>query len=230
MSKFDRITVVQKMKATGMVPVFYHPHAEVAIEVILACYAGGVRAVEFTNRGDGAHRVFEQVMEAARVHMPELALGIGSVLDAGTASLYMQLGADFIVSPALVEEMAVVCNRRKVLWSPGCGSVSEIVRAHELGAELVKVFPGTEVGGPSFVKAVRGPMPWTQLMPTGGVSPDKDNLKAWFDAGVACVGMGSQLITKDVLMAFAKKTDAGVAPQLEKKVHETLDLIADLRK
>lgn len=230
MSKFDRITVVQKMKATGMVPVFYHPDAEVATEVILACYAGGVRAVEFTNRGDGAHKVFEQVMEAARVRMPELALGIGSVLDAGTASLYMQLGADFVVSPALVEEMAVVCNRRKVLWSPGCGSVSEIVRAHELGAELVKIFPGSEVGGPSFAQAVRGPMPWTQLMPTGGVSPDRDNLKAWFGAGVACVGMGSKLITKEVMMAFAKKTDAVIPKQLENKVRETLDLIADLRK
>lgn len=202
MAAFDRNTVSDKLGETGVIPVFYHSDSDLAYQVIKACYEGGVRAVEFTNRGDGAHLVFEKLIGKVRNELPELALGVGSVLDSGTASVYIQLGADFIVSPALVSEMAVVCNRRKILWSPGCGTVSEIVRAHELGADIVKIFPGSEVGGPSFVKAVKGPMPWTRIMPTGGVSPTEDNLKAWFGAGVHCVGMGSKLITKELLQNF----------------------------
>jgi 2-dehydro-3-deoxyphosphogluconate aldolase/(4S)-4-hydroxy-2-oxoglutarate aldolase len=222
MAAFDRITVSTKLGETGVVPVFYHPDADLAYAVIKACYEGGIRAVEFTNRGDRAHLVFEKVIVKVRMELPELALGVGSVLDAGSTSLYLQLGADFIVSPALVPEMAAVCNRRKVLWSPGCGSVSEIVKAHELGAEIVKIFPGSEVGGPSFVKAVKGPMPWTKIMPTGGVSPTEENLKAWFSAGVHCVGMGSKLITKDLLQNFDHD-------QLKNQVTSVLALLKSIR-
>ncbi len=126
-------------------------------------------------------------------------MGVGSVIDEGTASMYIALGANFIVSPLIDEGTARVCNKRKISWSPGCGSVTEIGRAHELGAEIVKIFPGSQVGGPGFVKSVLGPMPWTSIMPTGGVSPDEENLKAWFEAGATCVGMGSQLFPKEVL-------------------------------
>ena len=202
MAAFDRNTVSRKLGETGVIPVFYHSDTDLAYKVIKACYEGGIRAIEFTNRGDGAHLVFQSIIEKARRELPELALGVGSILDSGTTSLYLQLGADFIVSPALVTEMATVCNRRKVSWSPGCGTVSEIVKAHELGADIVKIFPGSEVGGPSFVKAVKGPMPWTKIMPTGGVSPSEENLKSWFSAGVHCVGMGSKLITKELLKDF----------------------------
>jgi len=199
MARFTRIEVALKMKETGIVPVFYHKDIEICQKVLKACYDGGIRVFEFTNRGDYAHEVFTVLNKYAAQTLPEMILGVGSVVDAGTTSLYIQLGANFIVSPILNEDMAKVCNRRKVMWSPGCGSLSEINKAEELGAEVVKIFPGSEVGGPSFVKAVKGPCPWTNIMPTGGVTPTEDNLKGWFEAGVHCVGMGSQLITKDII-------------------------------
>ena len=199
MSRFTRIEVALKMKETGMVPVFYHKDAGVCKNVVKACYDGGVRVFEFTNRGDFATLVFAELNQWTIENYPEMILGVGSVIDEGTAAMYLALGANFIVSPVIDEGTARVCNKRKVAWSPGCGSVTEINKAHELGAEVVKIFPGTQVGGPEFVKAVKGPMPWASVMPTGGVTPDEANLKAWFNAGVTCVGMGSQLFPPDVL-------------------------------
>jgi len=198
-ARFTRIEVAIAMKETGIVPVFYNKDIETCKKVLMACYKGGVRVFEFTNRGDYAHEVFAELNKWATVEAPEMILGIGSVVDAGTTSLYIQLGANFIVSPVLNPEMAKVCNRRKIAWSPGCGSVTEIGYAEELGAEVVKIFPGSQVGGPSFVKGVKGPFPWTSIMPTGGVEPTEDNLTKWFEAGVHCVGMGSQLITGEVI-------------------------------
>lgn len=199
MAKYTRIEVAQKMAETGMVPVFYHSDIETCKEVLRACYEGGVRVFEFTNRGDFAHEVFGELNKFALKELPGMMLGIGSVVDAGTTALYLQLGANFIVSPILNSEMALVCNRRKVLWSPGCGSLTEINQAHELGAEVVKIFPGTQVGGPGFVESVKGPCPWASIMPTGGVSPTEENLGPWFKAGVTCVGMGSKLFPKEVI-------------------------------
>jgi len=198
MAKFSRIEVFNTMKKTGLVPLFYHSDLEVAKKVISACYHGGAKVLEFTNRGDFAHEVFGKLVKYADEELPEMILGVGSVTDAGTASLYMQLGANFVVTPVLREDIALVCNRKKVLWSPGCASLSEIARAEELGCELVKLFPGGTYG-PGFVKAIKGPQPWTNIMPTGGVSPEKHNLKSWFDAGVTCVGMGSKLISKSTI-------------------------------
>ena len=199
MARFSRIEVALKMKETGLVPVFYHKNPEVCKNVVKACYDGGVRVFEFTNRGDFATLVFAELNKWAIENCPEMIMGVGSVIDEGTASMYLALGANFIVSPLIDEGTAKVCNKRKVSWSPGCGSVTEIGKAHELGAEVVKIFPGSQVGGPDFVKAVLGPMPWTSIMPTGGVTPDEANLKAWFEAGVTCVGMGSQLFPKEIL-------------------------------
>lgn len=199
MARFTRIEVALKMKETGMVPVFYHKDANVCKNVVKACYEGGVRVFEFTNRGDFATLVFAELNQWAIANCPEMIMGVGSVLDQATAAMYIALGANFIVSPVIDEGTARVCNKRKIAWSPGCGSVTEINRAHELGAEVVKIFPGSQVGGPGFVKAVLGPMPWTSIMPTGGVAPAEENLKSWFEAGVTCVGMGSQLFPKDVL-------------------------------
>ena len=199
MARFSKLDVLLEMKNTGIVPVFYHADPEVAKKVVKACYDGGIRAFEFTNRGEYAHEVFGEVSKYVRDEMPEMIMGVGSVIDAPTAALYMQLGANFIVSPLLNEEMAAVCNRRLVPWMPGCGSLSEISKANELGADVTKVFPGSQVGGPGFVKAIKGPCPFTNIMPTGGVSPTEENLKAWFDAGVFCVGMGSKLITKELV-------------------------------
>ena len=194
-----RIDVVLKMRETGAIPLFYHPDPELMKEVISACYRGGMHIFEFTNRGDQAHELFAELLRWSREKMPDLVLGVGTVVDAGTCSLYIQLGARFIVSPLLNEEMARVCNRRKVLWIPGCATASEINRAEELGAEIVKLFPGPTVGGARFLKAYLGPCPWSNIMPSGGVSPTRENLSEWFEAGAFCVGMGSQLITGEII-------------------------------
>ncbi|NRB63880.1 MAG: bifunctional 4-hydroxy-2-oxoglutarate aldolase/2-dehydro-3-deoxy-phosphogluconate aldolase [Saprospiraceae bacterium] len=193
MAAYTRMDVAQKMKETGIIPVFYHASIDIARQVLGACYRGGIRVFEFTNRGDFAQDIFAELIKYAQRELPGMMLGIGSVMDAGTAAMYMQLGANFVVSPILNPEMAIVCNRRKVLWSPCCGTLTEISRAHELGAEIVIIFPGTQVGGPGFVKAILGPCPWTSIMPTGGVAPTEENLRPWFEAGVVCVGMGSKL-------------------------------------
>ena len=205
-----------------MVPLFYHPDIELGKAVLKACYDGGARLLEFTNRGDYAHEVFAALNQYCASELPEMILGVGSVTDAGAASLYLQLGANFVVTPVLREDIAIVCNRKKVLWSPGCGSLSEICRAEELGCEVVKLFPGG-IYGPGFVKAIKGPQPWTSIMPTGGVSPTEENLRAWLDAGVTCVGMGSKLISSAILAE-------GRFDQLENHVRDTLKLIQKLKK
>ncbi|MCR9251842.1 MAG: bifunctional 4-hydroxy-2-oxoglutarate aldolase/2-dehydro-3-deoxy-phosphogluconate aldolase [bacterium] len=222
MARFTRIDVAVKMKETGMVPVFYHKDIELCKEVLKACYEGGVRVFEFTNRGDFAHEVFAELVKYAEKECPEMILGVGSIIDGPTTALYLQIGANFIVSPIMDEEMAKICNKRKVAWSPGCGSVTEIVKAHELGSEVVKIFPGSQVGGPAFVKGVKGPFPYASIMPTGGVSPTEENLKGWIEAGVHCVGMGSQLFPKDIL---ANK-DFGA---ITSKCAEALSIIKKLR-
>ncbi len=199
MAKYTRIEVFQKMQETGVVPVFFNPDIEVSKSVLKACYDGGIRVFEFVNRGDFAHEVFGELNKYALKELPGMMLGAGSIVDEATTAIYIQLGANFIVSPLLNENMARICNRRKIMWSPGCGTLSEIGKAEELGAELVKIFPASEVGGPSFVKAVKAPSPWTNIMPTGGVDLNRENLKAWFDAGVTCVGMGSKLFTKEII-------------------------------
>ena len=222
MAKFSRLEVVTKMMETGMVPLFYHSDVEVAKKTLKACYQGGARLLEFTSRGDFAYQIFDQLNKYVLTELPDMIMGVGSVTDASAASLYMQLGANFIVTPVLREDIAIVCNRRKILWSAGCGSLTEISKAEELGGEIVKLFPGSTYG-PEFVKAVKGPQPWTSIMPTGGVSTEEDNLKAWFESGVVCVGMGSKLISNEIL---ANEDYNG----LQKKVKNTLELIQKIKK
>ena len=183
-----------------MVPVFYHKDVETAKQVVKACYDGGVRCFEFTNRGDFAHEVFAEVVKFAAEECPEMAVGVGSVVEPATAALYMQLGACFVVGPLFNPEVARACNRRQVLYIPGCGTVSEVGAAQECGCEVVKVFPG-DVLGPKFVKGLMAPMPWTRIMVTGGVEPTEENLKGWFAAGAFAVGMGSKLFPKDKVTA-----------------------------
>lgn len=217
-----RIEVARLMEETGLVPLYYHPDVALGKQVLQAVYKSGARLLEFTARGDFAHEVFAELSHFAKKELPELALGVGSITDAAAASLYMQLGAQFVVTPSLREDIALCCNRRKVLWSPGCGSLTEIGRAEELGCEIIKLFPGS-VYGPEFVKAVQGPQPWTKIMPTGGVSPNPDNLRAWFKAGVCCVGMGSNLISKSLL---EQQDFEG----LTNNTHQVLQTIRELRK
>lgn len=199
--QFNKQQTIAAMAATGMVPVFYHQDVEIAKQVVKACYDGGVRAFEFTNRGDFAHEVFADLVKYVAQACPGLVLGIGSIVDPATAALYLQLGANFAVGPCFNAEIAKVCNRRLVPYVPGCGSVTEIGDAQEAGCDICKIFPAGNVGGPSFVKNVKAPMPWSNLMATGAVEPTEENLTAWFKAGIFCVGMGSKLFPKEVIAA-----------------------------
>lgn len=214
--------MAQTMRDTGLVPLFFNGDIALGKEVLGACYRGGARLMEFTARGDFAQEVFGALNRYALGELPGMIMGVGSVTDAASASQYMALGANFVVTPVLREDIALACNRRKVLWSPGCGSLGEIARAEELGCEIIKLFPG-ETYGPGFVKAIKGPQPWTEVMPTGGVSPTRESLGAWFAAGVSCVGMGSQLISREILAQ-------GDFVALEKNVKACLEIIRELRK
>jgi 2-dehydro-3-deoxyphosphogluconate aldolase/(4S)-4-hydroxy-2-oxoglutarate aldolase len=218
----DRMAVLTAIMDQGVIPVFFHPDPKVCIQVITACSAAGAKCIEFTNRGDFAAHTFLEVARHFAKADPGVILGVGSIVDAPTAALYIANGARFVVGPVLNAEVARLCNRRKIAYSPGCGSASEISQAEELGCEIVKVFPGAQVGGPDFVKAVLGPMPWTRIMPTGGVDPDEASIRAWFGAGIVAAGMGSKLITQAAL-------EAGDYAVIQAKVAETVALIRKVR-
>lgn len=223
MARFRRMEVLQAMVQSGLVPVFYHQNLEVAKSIAKAVAGGGAKVLEFTNRGEFAYTVFSELVQWGREEIPELILGAGSILDPGTAALYVNNGANFIVGPVLNAEIARVCNRRKIAYMPGCGSASEISQAEEYGVEICKVFPGAEVGGPGFVKNILAPMPWSLIMPTGGVERSKASIEKWFKAGVACVGMGSNLIVKDLVAAGDFET-------ISKNTAELLQWIKEVRK
>lgn len=218
----DRLEVLGALKSQGVIPVFHHPDASVCADVVSACADAGAPCIEFTNRGDFAVEVFRKVSERFASERPEVTLGVGSIVDAPTAALYLAYGARFVVGPTLNPEVARLCNRRQVAYSPGCGSATEISQAQELGCEIIKLFPGTAVGGPDFVRSVLGPMPWSKLMPTGGVEATQASLAAWFGAGVVACGMGSNLIPKSLL-------DAGDYKAISMRVREAVDLARRVR-
>tara|TARA_X000000950_G_scaffold146890_1_gene181348 strand:+ start:345 stop:1019 length:675 start_codon:yes stop_codon:yes gene_type:complete len=222
MAQYTRHQVITEMHNSGMIPLFYDPDIEISKNIVQACYQGGARLLEFTHRGDFAHEVFRELIRFVNESLPGMIIGVGSVTDAASASYYLMNGANFIVTPVFREDIAIVCNRRKVLWSPGCGSLTEIAKAEEMGAEIVKLFPGN-IYGPEFVKAIKGPQPWTSIMPTGGVTTEKENLKVWFDAGVSCVGLGSKLISKELV----KNQDYD---QISNTIQKTLALIQTLKQ
>lgn len=201
MARFTRLEVLNTIVDLGLVPVFYHPDLEIAKKIVDALAAGGARCIEFTNRGDFAPFVFKELAAYLAKTHPQIILGVGSIVDAPTAALYIASGANFVVGPMLNPDVARLCNRRKIAYSPGCGSASEISQAEELGVEIVKIFPGDSVGGPDFVKAILAPMPWTRIMPTGGVAATKESLTAWFKAGITAAGIGSHLIRKEWIAA-----------------------------
>ena len=222
MAAKDRMAVLAAMMEQGVIPVFYNADVEVCKNVIQACANGGAKCIEFTNRGDFAPHVFYEVTRHFASADPSVIMGVGSIVDAPTAGIYIANGAKFIVGPLLNPDVAKVCNRRKIPYSPGCGSATEIGYAEELGCEIVKVFPGASVGGPDFVKNMMGPCPWTRIMPTGGVEPTEESLRKWFGAGIVACGIGSNLITKALLDA---KDYAGI----EKRVGDTVQLIKRIR-
>ncbi len=223
MARFRRLEVLQAMVQSGIVPVFYHQDLEVAKRIAQAVAGGGAKVLEFTNRGDFAYTVFSELVRWCEVEIPELILGAGSVLDSGTAALYINQGTNFVVGPVLNAEVARICNRRKIAYLPGCGSASEISQAEEYGVEICKVFPGAEVGGPGFVKNILAPMPWSFIMPTGGVERTRASIDKWFKAGVACVGMGSNLIAKELVAEGDFET-------ISKNTAEVLQWIKEVRK
>ena len=222
MAHHTRLHTLTTMKNIGLVPLFYTPEVETAREIMKACHKGGALVLEFTNRGDRAIEVFKELAAYRDREIPEMVFGVGSVCNAATAGLYLAAGADFVVAPLLDADTARTCNSQKVPYLPGCGSVTEIHQAHLLGVEVCKIFPAGQVGGPAFVKSVKAPCPWAELMPSGGVAPTRENLSAWFEAGVTCVGMGSKLISKDLIQARDFET-------LSQHVQETLALIRELR-
>jgi 2-dehydro-3-deoxyphosphogluconate aldolase/(4S)-4-hydroxy-2-oxoglutarate aldolase len=222
MARFARLTVLNTMIDVGLVPVFHHGDIDTARSIVDALSRGGAEAIEFTNRGDHAFEVFSDLERYCSSEHPHVILGVGSVIDDITAGTYINVGANFVVGPAIDRRVAAVCNRRKVAYSPGCASPTEITLAHELGCEIVKVFPGGLVGGPAFVKAVRGPCPWALLMPTGGVDITEESLAAWFEAEVPCVGIGSKLVSRDLV----EGADWGA---LEQRTADVIATISSLR-
>ncbi|MFC1585581.1 bifunctional 4-hydroxy-2-oxoglutarate aldolase/2-dehydro-3-deoxy-phosphogluconate aldolase [Fibrobacterota bacterium] len=222
MARFTRIQVLTKMEETGLVPVFYNPDIDVSKNIVEACARGGAVCLEMVNRGDRAIEVFQALELFCREEYPDVILGTGSIIDAPTAALYISYGSNFIVGPVLDRETALLCNKRKIPYSPGCGSATEIHQAHELGVEICKIFPGGQVGGPAFVKSMKGPCPWASIMPTGGVSPTRESLTEWFEAGITCAGMGSKLVTKDLVKN-------GDFDGIKKNIAEALSLIKEIR-
>lgn len=223
MARFTRLEALITTLRQGFVPLFHEADPTAAMSLLEALRQGGARVIEFTHRGDGAHEVFAELERACRERMTDTVLGVGSVQDAGTASLYLNLGASFVVSPSLSAEVAAVCNRRKVAYLPGGATPGEIASGEELGAEIVKVFPGGAAGGPDLIKSVLGPSPWSRLMPTGGVQPTRESLSAWFGAGAACVGIGSALVPADDVRQ-------GRWDAIAERVRTTSELVAECRQ
>ena len=222
MARYKRLQVLNSINDSGLVPVFYHSDLETAKKIVAACYEGGSRIIELTNRGDGAIHIFSGLEQFCCTQFPDMVLGVGSVVDAPTAAMYIAEGAGFVVGPVLDTETAFLCNSRKIPYLPGCGSATEIHQAERLGVEICKIFPGTQVGGPAFVKAVLAPCPWTMLMPTGGVDITRESITAWFSAGVVAAGIGSKLITKELV----KNENFS---QLTENVRNVLKFIAELK-
>lgn len=218
--KFSNKEIISAMEETGMIPVFNHDDIDVAKAVLDTSYKAGVRVFEFTNRGGNALNVFKALKQYSTQY-EGLILGIGTIFTPKEVEDFFEAGADFIVSPALIPNVAITAKKLELLWIPGCGTVTEIYNAQEMGAEVIKAFPGN-VLGPSFVSAVKAVLPSLKIMPTGGVEPNETNLSKWFNAGVTCVGMGSQLFNKEWIMQ--KQFDT-----LEEQIIQALAIIKSIR-
>ena len=223
MSKHSRLETLTRIKKLGLVPIFNSHDISLAQSIVKACYDGGASVVEFTNRGDRAIDIFHQLMMYRDEYLPQVVLGAGSIMDAPTAAMYIAAGADFIVSPILDEGIAVLCNGRKIPFMPGCGTVTEIHKAHQLGVEFCKLFPGDCLGGSNFLKSIKGPMPWTEVIAMGGIEPTEESLGEWFAAGAACVGMSSKLFPKTLL-------EIGDFEQISGIIQQTVGIISKVRK
>ena len=221
MSRYASDEILDLMEKTGLIPVFNHHDQETAVEVMINAYEAGIRVFEFTNRGSNSAEVFAHLVQVAQ-GLEGLVLGIGTIWSAEDADHFLELGAQFIVSPGLIPEIGREMNERQVLWIPGCGTITEVASAIALGAEVVKIFPGNVLGA-DFVKAVKSVLPDVKIMPTGGVKPTAENLSKWFAAGVLCVGMGSQLFSKNLIAS-------GNFSELQNEISDALSLVRSVRK
>jgi 2-dehydro-3-deoxyphosphogluconate aldolase / (4S)-4-hydroxy-2-oxoglutarate aldolase len=223
MTSFMRLDVINTLLDIGLVPLFYNGDVATSVELTCSCLYGGAKVIEFTNRGELAYPVFTELVKHFAKADPTIILGVGSIVDAPTAALYISAGANFIVGPSFSPEIAYLCNRRKILYIPGCATETEISTAEEHGAEICKIFPGETLGGPGFIKAVMAPCPWHRLMPTGGVDATEASVSSWIKAGAAAVGMGSKLITAQAV----KDKDYG---SITKKTSECISWIRIARE
>jgi 2-dehydro-3-deoxyphosphogluconate aldolase/(4S)-4-hydroxy-2-oxoglutarate aldolase len=224
MTRSRRLEMIVATLESGVLPLFYTPDADRALRITSALREGGACVVEFTDRGPGAWAVFTRLAEEAARHDPEAILGAGSIRDPEAADRFIASGARFIVGPSFSPEVARLCNRRRIPYLPGCATPTEIVAAEEWGVELVKVFPGDTLG-PAFVRAVRGPLPETQIVVTGGVAATEESVRAWIDAGAACLGFGSALVTKAYTDPASDADPAALGPAVAKLI----DLVAAAR-
>ena len=222
MASHSKADVLATISREGVVPVFYNADIEVTKEVARRLVAGGISTIEFTNRGDGAVRVFAELIAWARAELPQLVVGVGTVTQAGTAVHVIDIGANFVFAPNLNPEVATACNERNIPYVPGCGTLTEIQSAYRLGCDMVKLFPAGQIGGPAYLSSVRAPCPWIKAVPTGGVDPTVESLKAWYDAGAPAVGMGSKLLTKDLIAS-------GDWDGLQQKIADTVAAVAAAR-
>ena len=200
MPQFLKHEVVRKILDIGLLPVFYNDDIKVAKRIVQACADGGATVVEYTNRGDFAYQIFNELSSWSQKEFPDIILGAGTIVEPTTAGAYINSGANFIVGPVFNLDVAKICNRRKVVYIPGCMTPTEISNAEEVGADIVKIFPGKTVG-PSFIKAIIGPCPWSKLMPSGGVEVTQENISDWIKSGASALNIGSNLIKKDLVKA-----------------------------
>lgn len=210
-------TLLKLIPEQGILPLFYYKDAEVSVGLLRALYAAGIRAIEYTNRGEQALKNFSVLRKACDEEMKDMYLGIGTIKNGEMAKAFIDAGTDFIVCPGLVKKVAEVADKHDMLWAPGCMTPTEIIKAEQLGAQLIKLFPGNLLG-PSFVSTIKELFPGLLFMPTGGVEVNRENLSAWFKSGVCAVGMGSKLVTKPIMEN--KQYD-----ELTKLAKEALELV-----
>lgn len=217
----DKKLVSDKIVQQGILPLYFNANETVSVEILKAIYKAGIRAVEYTNRGDAALNNFRKLVEVKNNEMPEMLLGVGTIKTLQQAESYMNAGADFMVSPGLIPEVVDHANSKNIFYAPGCMTPSEIIAAENKGMAFIKLFPGNLLG-PEFVSSIKEIFPKLLFMPTGGVDTTKENLEAWFKSGVCAVGMGSKLISKKLM---EQKDYAAI----EKSTTQVLEMIQQIK-
>ncbi len=218
----EKEDILQLARVQGLLPPFNHKDLKTAKDILSAIYAGGLRIIEFTNRSGNALDVFEDLVKYARKNCPDLVIGVGTIMNAKQARQFHKAGAQFIVAPTLSLEVGAYCSKQNLFWCPGAGTATEVIQAHDWGASLVKIFPA-EVLGVAFIKALKGPCPWTRVMPSGGVTMEESNLKQWFDSGVECVAIGSNLFSPEIM-------NEGKMDLLQQRIQWLLETIRNVRR